>query len=75
MSKRAVLLRRHFGSSSLRSAGVFDSTYGVQDEAVRHAAEHSSKELRNAMHRYFVIDAMKRGGDIFDAMARAGMQP
>ena len=75
MSSRPYNLRRNFGSSTNRSAGVFDSTYGVQDEATRLSVTASSQALRQAMLRVYVQDASARGGDIYDAMARAGMQP
>jgi len=74
MSSNPRALRRHFGSSSLRSAGVFDSTYGIQDDAVRMAAKNGSEALRLRLHRHYLIDAISRGGDIYDAMARAGMR-
>lgn len=75
MSSNPRALRRHFGSSSLRSAGVFDSTYGIQDEAVRRTVSHATDELRRRMYCVYVRDAIVRGGDVYDAMARMGMQP
>ena len=75
MSKRTIILRRHFGSSSFRSAGVFDSTYGIADEATRHAVTEASEALRLSLLRHFQRNATKHGGDIYDAMARCGMQP
>lgn len=75
MSKRTILLCRHFGSNSYRSAGVFDSTYGIADEATRLAVTTATENLRLSLLRHFQRNATQHGGDIYDAMARCGMQP
>jgi len=75
MSKRTIILRRSFGRHSYRAAGIFDSTYGVADEATRLAVTAASEALRLSLLRHFQRNATKNGGDIYDAMARCGMQP
>lgn len=75
MSERVYSLRRHYGSSSNRSAGVYDSTYAIRDAAVREAASAASNNLRLAILRHYQRNANQHGGDIWDAAARCGMQP
>lgn len=72
---RRLCTRRNFGSNSYRSAGIFDSTYGIADEATRQGITAATEALRLSLLRHYQRNAAKHGGDIYDAMARCGMQP
>lgn len=73
-NKRRLSLQRHFGSTSLRSAGVFDSTYGITDDADRDAITTATENLRRSIMRLYSRDATRRGGDEWDAAVRFGMR-